>query len=61
MKHSIIAFCIICSIAYLLGCFIAVSFDISEWDRFLRTMMGVCGVLFGFLAAGIVMDIKNNN
>ena len=60
MKISILMFISICLIAYLLGCFIETSFNIAEWDRFSRAMIGTCGILFAFMAGGIILEIQNN-
>jgi len=60
MKNSILIFISICLIAYLLGCFIETSFNIAEWDKFLRSIIGSCGVLFGFMGTGIILEVQNN-
>lgn len=38
-------------IAYLLGAFVAISFDITQWDGAVRGMVAVLGGGFSFLAA----------
>ena len=60
MKNAILMFISICLIAYLLGCFIETSFNISEWEKFTRGMIGGCGVTFAFMGAGIILEIQNN-
>lgn len=38
-------------IAYLLGAFVAISFDITQWDGTVRGMVAVLGGGFSLLAA----------
>ena len=59
MKYSILMFISICLIAYLLGCFIETSFNLTEWEKLTRGMIGSCGVLFGLMGGGITLEIQN--
>jgi len=48
---------------YLLGCFVVVSFDISDWDRQGRSLfvaLGVIGILCSFgVANQLAIDNEN--
>ena len=60
MKNAILIFISICLIAYLLGCFIETSFNLAEWEKLSRGMIGGCGVAFAFMGVGIMLEVQNN-
>lgn len=45
---------------YLVGCFVKISFDITEWDEFTRGFVGIFGLLIGIILATCpLFDFKN--
>jgi small neutral amino acid transporter SnatA (MarC family) len=58
MKESIITFVSFMVIFYLLGAFIAASFDISQWDIQLRAAIVFFGFPVSMLIAATVADSK---
>jgi hypothetical protein len=49
MKKPYIIFATICFLSYLMGAFVEVSFDISQWNPVTRVMVGVLGPLMAAL------------
>ena len=60
MKNQIIVFISILLMAYLIGSFISVSFNIKYWFIELRFVCAVAGVFFG-IATIIIREIKYFN
>jgi len=61
MKNFITAFVSLLAMFYLLGSFITASFNIAEWEFHVRGWIGVSGLLFAFMAAGITHDAVKTN
>jgi hypothetical protein len=59
MKEEIITFVSFMIIFYLLGAFIATSFNITEWDIGLRTGVAILGFTLSIMFALVVNASKN--
>jgi hypothetical protein len=59
MKEEIITFVSFMIIFYLLGAFIATSFNITEWDISLRTGVAILGFTLSIMFALVVNASKN--
>lgn len=60
MKESIITFVSFMILFYLMGAFIAASFDISQWDIHLRGAIVFFGFSLSMLFAATIHDDKQN-
>ena len=49
MKKPYIIFATICFLCYLMGAFVEVSFDITQWQPVTRVIVGVLGPLMAAL------------
>jgi hypothetical protein len=46
---------------YLIGAFIAASFDISQWDIHLRGCVSVFGFMYSLLFTSAITKVKSRN
>lgn len=60
MKNFIKPFVAICILAYLVGCFCNVSFNIKEWDAEGRTLTGILGIVIASIAATAIYSDHEN-
>lgn len=58
---SIVVVFIIFGLFYLIGCFISVSFDLSEWDKKLKQTIGTLGGIVSVFFACIYCKEKLEN
>ncbi len=59
MKEKIIIFTCFMVLFYLMGAFIAASFNIAEWNEGLRAAITFFGFLGSIFLTGLILDIKD--
>lgn len=58
--HCVVPYAVTCAAMYLMGSFLAASWDVSQWDRTDRAFCAICAVVFGTMLL-MRLDLGKND